>query len=84
MNYTEPQFFDVAGKKWLLVMMVQEWTGPGKAEFNAMGERAKALGTPGSLVRIVRDLAELAKHPTEIADRRRAEKAASAANLSSP
>ena len=37
-----------------------------------MGERAKALGTPGSLLRIVRDLAELAEHPTTIVDQSRA------------
>ena len=46
-----------------------------------MAARAKALGTPESLFRIVRDLAQLAKHPTEIADRRRAESQAAAENV---
>ena len=35
-----------------------------------MAERAKALGKPDALFRIVRDLAELSKHSTAVSERR--------------
>lgn len=51
---------------------LQAWTGPEREGFRAMAEKAKALGKPDALFRIVRDLAELSKHYTAISDRRQA------------
>ena len=51
---------------------LQVWTGPDQAAFSAMAARAKALGKPDALFRIVRDLAQLSKHTTAVSERRQA------------
>ena len=50
----------------------QAWTGPDQAAFSAMAARAKALGKPDALFRIVRDLAQLSKQTTAVSERRQA------------
>jgi CRISPR/Cas system-associated endoribonuclease Cas2 len=52
--------------------ILQAWTGPDRVEFESMAKRAKALGKPDALFRIVRDLAELSKHSSAVSERREA------------
>ena len=54
------------------MLCLQAWTGPDQEGFSAMAARAKALGKPDALFRIVRDLAELSKHCTPVSERRQA------------
>ena len=47
--------------------LISGWFGERRREFEGMQRRARALGRPGALNDIVRDLSTLARHPDTVA-----------------